>query len=132
MIDNQELQLESQISQFLMKGNEVTTHFKYEEVEDKLVLSVYTFNIKTNVNFLFHQSVGSSPMTVLSKMYKYIKEVMPEENNYTVIWELNESEGINESYFRGTDIEQVMVKFYTGKKDRSEINVIEVKLNPIS
>lgn len=132
MIDNQELQLESQISQFLTKGGHVTAHFKYEEVDDKLVLSVYTFNIKTNVNFLFHQSVGSSTMTVLTKMYKYIKEVMPEENNYTVIWGINGSEDINESYFRGIDIEQVMVKFYKGKKDRSEINVIEVKLNPIS
>jgi len=137
MIDNKsELQLESQIARYFMKDNGVTCHFRYDEDEDKensINLCVYTFNKDTNTSFLFHRVKGASPITALTKALNYLKEVMPEENNYTVKWrkEGDDSEKERESYFRGTDIEEVVNKFYFGK-DRETITVTDVNLNPIS
>ena len=134
MVDNQEIKLESQISEYFTKDNGVTTHFRYEDTEDnKVELNVYTFNSKTNTNFLFHKLKASSKVTVLSKMLKYISEIMPTENNYTVFWNTKEDpDTTHESYFRGTDIEMVVAKFYEGKADRDEIEVTDVKKNSIA
>ncbi|CAG7580773.1 MAG: hypothetical protein SLAVMIC_00551 [uncultured marine phage] len=133
MVDNQEIKLESQIAEYFIKDNGVTTHFRYEDTEDgKVELSVYTFNKHTQTNFLFHKLVASSVVTVLSKMLKYIAEVMPTENNYIVFWNTKEDpETINESYFFGTDIEKVVAKFYEGKADKEGIEVTNVKKNSI-
>jgi hypothetical protein len=131
--DTKEIQLESQISRYFMKDNGVTCHFRYVNVEEnKVDLYVYTFNKDTQVNFLFHKVTAVTEITGLTKMLNYLKEVMPEQNNYTVVWKLNDNEKMNESYFRGSDIEEVVNKFYVGKKDRESILVTDVTLNPLS
>lgn len=134
IIDNKsELQLESQISRYFMKDNGVTCHFRYEDDKEDgdVFLCVYTFNKDTNTSFLFHKVKGASLTTALTKALNYLKEVMPEENNYTVKWRKEGEEEERESYFRGSDIEEVVNKFYFGK-DRETITVTDVNLNPIS
>jgi len=131
-IDNQVLALESQISERFTKDNDVTVHFKYvpdENDEDKIILKLYTYNINTGMNFLFNQLKASSHITVLSKMLLYISTDMKEENEYLVNWNTKSDAKLNESYFRSSDIECVMVKFYDGKKNRDEIEVTNVQLN---
>lgn len=131
--DRKEIQLESQISRYFMKDNGVTCHFRYiDRDDDKIDLYVYTFNKNTNVNFLFHKVTAVTEITALTKMLNYLSEVMPEENNYTVLWQLKGNEEVNKSYFRGSDIEEVVNKFYVGKKDRDSIIVNSVELSPIS
>jgi hypothetical protein len=132
-MDNQEIMLESKIIEYFTKDNGVTCHFKYIDTEDdKVELNLYTFNLKTNTNFLFHKVKSSSSITALSKMLNYMSDTMPSEKNFTVFWFYKENEDkINASYFRSEDIEQVMIKFYTGK-NRDEIEVSEIKLNPLS
>lgn len=131
--DTREIQIESQISRYFMKDNGVTCHFRYlGRDDDKIDLYVYTFNKNTSVNFLFHKVTAVTEVTALTKVLNYLKEVMPEQNNYTVLWNLKGSDDTYESYFRGTDIEEVVNKFYVGKKDRESIVVTDVKLNPLS
>lgn len=131
MIDNQELALESQISEYFTKDNRVTTHFKYEELDDeKIELRLYTFNTKTGANFLFHKLKASSGIAALSKMLVYISTILKTENNYIVTWNVKGEKQVNKSHFRSADIEAVMVKFYEGKKDREELEVTNVKLKP--
>lgn len=132
MIDKKQIALESQISKYFMKDNGVTTHFYFSEVEEeKLELSVYTFNENRSTSFLFKRVKAGDKIVALSKVLKYIQEVMPEENNYTVKWRFKKDGTMQESYFRGVDPEDVINKFYDNK-DRDNIIIDEVKLNPVA
>ena len=64
-------------------------------------------------------------------MLNYITDTMPTEKNFTVFWNYKGKDNIFESYFRSSDIEQVMVKFYEGKV-REDIDVSEIKHSPLS
>ena len=86
MVDNHQLQLESQIIEALHSDNNVTAHFTYEYNEDdpeipegKLRTSVYTFNKLRHSNFLFRSVVGTTTITTLSKIINYINEEMKTE-----------------------------------------------------
>lgn len=131
-MDKKQIQLESQISKYFSNDNSTTAHFHFEKTEDdKLELSLYTYNEKRNTSFLFKKVKGLNKIVAISKVLKYIQEVMPEENNYTVKWYFKDDGKMQKSYFRGVDPEDVIEKFYDNK-NRDNIVIDEVKLSPLS
>ena len=53
-------------------------------------------------------------------------------NSYTVNWKKN-NDATQTSYFYGSDMEDVITKFYYGKESiKHMFNIFEIKLNPIA
>lgn len=147
------IKIESGIHSLMNTKNGVTIHFKNNGVD---TLSLITYNRVSSEFFLVKTFIDTGEglfneearpwderlLTLYIKMLEYVKELIrcignntPTEkigNSYTVMWNKNNAETIK-SYFYGTDIQDVLSKFYFGKESiKHMFNILEIKLNPIS
>lgn len=135
-VNNQVLLLENQICNFF-RDSSVTCHFRYQEISDeKIILEIFTFNPVSKVNFLFYRLQATTYKTALTKIVTYLDSEIQKENKYLVNWTVKDPDIKREtkepqefkSIFLAGDIEEVMQKFYHGKKNKDNYLVSGVNL----
>lgn len=103
--------------------------FDYNQ-EGKLVkLDLITKNPRHNQSFLFQTVRGIDQTDALDKMLDYVKEHKNITYVYTIQWTARDDEHSHISYFRGTNMYDVLDKFYYGR-DMNQITIFSIVLNP--
>lgn len=105
--------------------------FEYSLVEGRVKLDLITINPRHNQSFLFHSEQGADKVDALHKMLDYVQSYKEKENSYTIQWVAKGEHELHTSYFRASNILEVLEKLYYGR-DRNTITVFSVVLNPIS
>jgi carbamoylphosphate synthase large subunit len=105
--------------------------FEYSLHEGKTKLDLITINPRHNQSFLFHSETGSDKVDSLRKMWAYVQNYKEKENSYTIQWVTKSDSELHTSYFRASNILDVLEKLYYGR-DRNTITVFSVVLNPVS
>ena len=131
-----EIELENQIRQLL---DETQIYFDYNLVNfneqgevPMLRLDLITINREHNHKFLFHSVTGSSKVALLKEMLRYIDEYNRQQETYQIEWtHLKDLDKLQDSWFRGNDIFDVLNKFYYGK-EKSQFKIFKIKLMPMS
>ncbi len=131
-----EIEFENQIRQLL---NETQIYFDYNVVNinesDQLPmfrLDLITINREHNHKFLFHSVTGASKVLLLKEMLRYIEEYNRQQETYQIEWtHLKDLSKMQDSWFRGNDIFDVLNKFYYGK-EKSQFKIFKIKLMPVS
>jgi predicted ATP-grasp superfamily ATP-dependent carboligase len=105
--------------------------FEFSMIDGKTKLDLITINPRHNQSFLFHSATGTDKVDALKKMWKYVQNYKEKENSYTIQWTTKSDSELHTSYFRASNILDVLEKLYYGR-DRNTITVFSVVLNPIS
>lgn len=105
--------------------------FEYGSEEGKAVVRLITVNPEHNQSFLFHSAYGADKVGALKSLLEYTLSFRERENSYTIQWAVRGQSKLETSYFRGTDIYDVLHKFSYGR-DRNAIVVYSVSLNPVT
>ena len=144
------LEIQNKIFGLMHAKNGVTVHF----IPSKSDLSLVTYNSANREFFLVKTIAHSYPKEVEKSMglklelelhqamLEYVEELIDciDKNkstdtvgdSYTVVWQ-KDKEKTNKSYFYGSDIEDVIKKFFYGKEALKHMfKILEIKLNPIS
>jgi hypothetical protein len=131
-----EIEFENQIRQLL---NDTQIYFDYNVVNINEVeqlpmfrLDLITINREHNHKFLFHSVTGASKVLLLKEMLRYIEEYNRQQETYQIEWtHLKDLSKMQDSWFRGNDIFDVLNKFYYGK-EKSQFKIFKIKLMPVS
>lgn len=131
-----EIELENQIRQLL---DDTQIYFDYnllnfnEQGEALMLkLDLITISREHNHKFLFHSVVATSKVALLREMMRYIDEYKRQQENYQIEWtHLKDVNRMQNSWFRGNDIFDVLNKFYYGK-EKSQFKIFGIKLMPMS
>jgi len=122
--------VQQQIIDYLgLRTNDLMFEFSLRDGKDKLDL--ITINPRHNQSFLFHSETGADKVDALKKMLDYVQSYKEKENSYTIQWATKSDNELHTSYFRASNILDVLEKLYYGR-DRNTITVFSVVLNPIS
>lgn len=105
--------------------------FEFSTVEGKAKLDLITINPRHSQSFLFHSETGADKVDALRKMLAYVQNYKEKENSYTIQWVTKNDSELHTSYFRASNILEVLEKLYYGR-DRNTITVFSVVLNPVS
>ncbi|UXE65109.1 MAG: hypothetical protein KA713_11425 [Chryseotalea sp. WA131a] len=105
--------------------------FEFSNVEGKAKLDLITINPRHSQSFLFHSETGADKVDALRKMLAYVQNYKEKENSYTIQWVTKNDSELYTSYFRASNILEVLEKLYYGR-DRNTITVFSVVLNPVS
>jgi carbamoylphosphate synthase large subunit len=105
--------------------------FEFSNVEGKAKLDLITINPRHSQSFLFHSETGADKVDALRKMLAYVQNYKEKENSYTIQWVTKNDSELHTSYFRASNILEVLEKLYYGR-DRNTITVFSVVLNPVS
>lgn len=105
--------------------------FEFSNVEGKAKLDLITINPRHSQSFLFHSETGADKVDALRKMLEYVQNYKEKENSYTIQWVTKNDSELHTSYFRASNILEVLEKLYYGR-DRNTITVFSVVLNPVS
>jgi hypothetical protein len=105
--------------------------FEYSVHEGKTKLDLITINPRHNQSFLFRSESGADKVDALKKMWDYVQNYKEKENSYTIQWVTKNDSELHTSYFRASNVMDVLEKLYYGR-DRNTITVFSVVLNPIS
>jgi hypothetical protein len=141
---NKILIIQNQIFDLMNAKNGVSVHFRYDRTE----LSLITYNKANNEFFLVKSFSGTGnrsleqELGLNEKMLEYVLHLIKNidknktndtiGNSYTVNWKKN-NDATQTSYFYGSDMEDVIIKFYYGKESiKHMFNIFEIKLNPIA
>lgn len=144
------IDLEDKISKIVFEDNKRTVHFEYSqqefetpynalETDQQLYTKIkrhqviaHTYNSQNRETFLLKSEIGSTYEECLEKIYNYIVNHRKSVNSYTVVWSKKGNGAHQEvSYFFGTNIVEVVNKFFDGK-DVEEYFVYDIKMNPLS
>ena len=114
----QEIDLENQIREAL---DDTQIYFDYnvvpnlsEESNYPLIkLDLITINKEHNHKFLFHSITGATKISILRDMIAYIDEYKKQQETYEIEWmDLKAEDKVQNSWFRGNDIFDILNKFY--------------------
>ncbi len=105
--------------------------FEYNTVEGKIKLDLITINPKHNQSFLFHSVMGFDKVDALKKMLEYVEHYKEKDSSYTIQWIAKGDKELHTSYFRASNIYDVLDKLYYGR-DMNTITVFSVVLNPVA
>ena len=105
--------------------------FEYSQADGKTKLDLITINPRHSQSFLFHSEKGADKVDALKKMWDYVQNYKEQENSYTIQWVTKSSSELHTSYFRASNILEVLEKLYYGR-DRNTITVFSVVLNPVA
>ena len=111
------------------RGN--TIHFLWNTTKhlEYTVLEIITHNPRNSQNFLLKRMNGISQEDCLVKMFAYLKKEYKEEHNWTVFW-IDEDGNEHQSYFVGTDEDEVKTKFFYDENTTAKIE--RIKKSPIA
>ncbi len=105
--------------------------FEYSTVDGKIKLDLITINPKHNQSFLFHSVMGFDKVDALKKMLEYVEHYKEKDSSYTIQWIAKGDKELHTSYFRASNIYDVLDKLYYGR-DMNTITVFSVVLNPVA
>jgi hypothetical protein len=139
--------IQHEIQSLLNKENGVSSHL----INDSKSLNLVTYNPIHGETFLLHSiehkydswliltpddKIDISSYEIMLHYVKKLVGVIPikeydtiPKNSYTLLWVKKDSVLTNQSYFYGETMIDVLTKFYYGK-DKSQYNILEIKLNP--
>ncbi len=131
-------ELEGEISTLIFDDNRNTVHFDYhvdiDDVDNSIMLDLYTRNARSGAIFLLHQTRGTSSVDVLQKMLNHLRSqhLSDEKYSYTVKWiDRNDPKRTEHiSYFYEHSETDVRKKFFYNR--REEDFLITVEKNPLS
>ena len=114
---------ENEISQLIKKDNNCSAHFQWNTSFRFLTLDVITFNPSHKNYFLLHSISKEDSditddiyLTILDEMIEYIKETQKINVNYCINWNYKiSSDATKNSYFSGTNMKDILNKFFYGK-----------------
>lgn len=122
--------IQQQIKDFLgLRTSDLS--FEFGIMDRKAKLDLITINPRHNQSFLFHTETGADKVDALRKMWDYVQNYKEKENSYTIQWVTKSDRELHTSYFRASNILEVLEKLYYGR-DRNTITVFSVVLNPVS
>ncbi|GIV38704.1 MAG: hypothetical protein KatS3mg033_0504 [Thermonema sp.] len=129
-----ELELEEAIRRQL---EDARIYFDYslvqnpEDTKNPLIkLDLITINPQHNQKFLFHSVRGRSKTELLEQMMDYIQNYKKNLESYEIEWmDARLPEKVQVSWFRGSDIFDVLNKFYYDK-EKSRFRILKIKLMP--
>ena len=136
------LKIQNEIFDIINAKNGVSVHFRNENEG----LSLITFNKKNNEFFLLKNINGETDnledeLGLYDEILSYVKELVKcvdnkksndtIGNSFTVVWSRN-NEKTQTSYFYGSDVEDVINKFFYGKEGVKHLfRIYEIKMNPL-
>ncbi len=131
-----EIELENQIRQLL---DETQIYFDYNLVNfseqgemPMLKLDLITINREHNHKFLFHAVTANSKVSLLREMIRYIDDYKRHQENYQIEWmHIKDQDKMQNSWFRGNDIFDILNKFYYSK-EKSQFKIFKIELKPMS
>jgi len=131
-----EIELENQIRQLL---DDTQIYFDYNLVNfnehgeiPMLKLDLITINREHNHKFLFHSVTANSKIILLREMIRYIDDYKRHQENYQIEWtHTKDQSSMQNSWFRGNDIFDVLNKFYYSK-EKSQFKIFRIELMPMS
>jgi len=122
--------LQNQILQHLGLTAEEAV-FEFGEEGAEATLSLITINPDHRQAFLFHDTRGKNKVVALEQMMEYVASYRDKEGSYTIQWAVRGTNRLHTSYFRGSDVFDVLRKFTFGR-DRNTILIYGVTLNPVA
>ena len=101
-------------------------------------LDLITYNPEHKTPFLLHSISAHTELAAVNAMYTHIYKLKntlasPESGyvNYTIEWGDKKDGVARFSSFYGSDVEDIVKKFYYGKSKKS-LNIFNIKLNPVT
>jgi hypothetical protein len=146
-------EVEHAIQELINKDNNCSAHFKYTRragrVENRncknailapsvVTVDLVTYNPKHKTHFLLHSMTAATDISATNALYTHIynlKKTLEKGDsgyvNYTIEWSDKNGGKTQYSSFYGTDLEDVVRKFFYGKSKKS-LNIFNIKLNPMT
>ena len=127
---------EYKIQDLIKADNNCSAHFTYSRYPGKgYELVVVTYNPKHKTSFFLHSLDGNTKIEALEKMYAHIielknslKKEKSEYYNYSVEWFNPKLKRRETSTFYGKKIQDIVNKFFYGKKHDCNILIYSIKL----
>ncbi len=138
MDTQQQIILESEISDFIKRDNGCITHFDYNRSNENSLKSirVTTYNPKKQETFLLIEiPCKDEDMIIesLKQISSWVKthSISDQEFSHTILWGKRGEPQTYKSYFYSTNARKALDKFFYDKSELEYI-IYQVKLNPIS
>lgn len=130
-METEKIRLENKISKIIEEDNNCSSHFEYNAVNGRTEVTIITYNPNHHEQFVLKKEIAGSSEQGLQKVLEYLENTRKNYNTYTLVW-LKKGEGkTRTSYFTGSDMKDVLEKFYHNK-NREDYIIYEIKLNPES
>lgn len=130
-METEKVKLENQISRIIEEDNNCSTHFEYNFVDGKTEIAIITYNPIHHEQFVLKKETAPSAESALQKVLEYLENSRKYQNTYTLVWLKKGESKTRTSYFSGSDMKDVLDKFYHNKESEDYI-IYEIKLNPES
>ncbi len=131
-MESKKVQLENSISKIVEEDNACSTHFEYTKSEKgSQEITIITYNPRHNQQFVFRKLESNSVEKGLELVLEELQNHRKLHNTYTVVWLRKGDSKTQTSYFTGSNMRDVLAKFYHNKDDDDYI-IYELKLNPES
>ena len=132
----EQIKLQHQIGELLLKDNGVSCHFDYHvnllSDYETVKLNVLTYNKRHNEYMLLHTVKGTSSIDCLNKTLTFLsqKDHRAKLLSFSVKWSKKGEDGSYVSYFQAHDEEEAREKFLHEKNPNDY--TIEITENPVS
>jgi len=130
-METEKVKLENQISRIIEEDNNCSTHFEYQNMDGKTEITIITYNPIHHEQFVLKKEVAPTAERALQKVLEYLETSRKYQNTYTLFWLKKGESKTRTSYFSGSDMKDVLDKFYHNK-DSEDYIIYEIKLNPES
>ena len=130
-METEKVKLENKISKIIEEDNSCSTHFEYENVDGQTEITIITYNPIHHEQFVLKKEKSKTAESALRKILEYLETTRKQQNTYTLVWLKKGENKTRTSYFTGSDMKDVLEKFYHNKESEDYI-IYEIKLNPES
>lgn len=105
--------------------------FDFSHEGEQTRLDLITINPRHDQSFLFHSISGESKVHALERMLEYVSQKLRQERSYTVQWVKKGETELQTSYFRASDMADVLKKFAYGRNIEDYV-IFSITLNPMA
>ena len=130
-METEKVKLENQISRIIEEDNKCSTHFEYRNLDGKAEITIITYNPIHHEQFVLKKETAPTAERALQKILEYLETSRKYQNTYTLVWLKKGESKTRTSYFSGSDMKDVLDKFYHNKESEDYI-IYEIRLNPES
>ena len=135
-MEESKYQIEYNIRKLIQNDNNCSAHFEYESNYTKVKVHLVTYNPAHKTHFLLHTTEAESNLEALKKMYDHVfnlKNTLKEKNSpyflYSIEWYSRKEGKSQTSSFYGSDIQDILRKFYY-KRDFEDLTLLKMSLLP--
>ena len=130
-METEKVKLENKISRIIEEDNNCSSHFEYNQINGKTEVTIITYNPLHHEQFVLKKEYAPNPESGLKRILEYLENTRKFQNTYTLVWLKKGESKTRTSYFSGSDMKDVLEKFYHNKNSEDYI-IYEIKLNPES